>query len=216
MRDCYIHHSGGIASDNYASTAHITVEQINDAHRRRWGDKSSMNSYIGYNVVYDPKTRKFTQTRALGSQTIAQRGYNREFSLCIIGNYSRSRVGTPHGSVDELTQQTRDDVAEFLFKLIAGSSNLVISYSEYEGSPKLNFSIARIYPHRRVSSTQCFGSFLYDDIFKNDLINLSTKKIKMWKKLLELYIVWKSLLNKRKALLGSVDERECEGNLTLL
>lgn len=210
MRDAYLHHSGGIGSDQYASSAHLTAASINRAHKARWNFKSSLNFYGGYTEIYDPKTRKFTQHRALGEPTAAQRGFNDQYSLGIIGNYSRSRMGSPHGSVDPLTQQTRDDVAEHLFGLINGQHGLKVVPGTV-----LDFSLSRIWPHRKVSNTSCYGSFLNDGVFKGDLTKLYSKKIGVFTKLLQLILSLLALMQTREAVLGSEDDRECEGSIMM-
>lgn len=208
MKDIYIHHSGSIGSDKYSSSAHLTPAQINQAHKERWNFKSSLGYFGGYNVIYDPKTREFTQHRAIGEETAAQRGYNNEFSLCIIGNYSRTPIGAPKSSVDELKPQTRTDVSEFLFDLINGN----IRQLRVHSGTTPNFSIQRVFPHRKVGSTECYGSFLDDTVFKADLINLYTEKIGLLKKLLELYLVVLGLFQKRNQGLAS-SERECDATI---
>ncbi len=197
----FLHNTGGRGRDRYASSADLTWQQINKAHKDKWNFKSSMGFYVGYNATYDPKDRTFTQHRAVGEETAAQRGYNNEFSLCIIGNYTAYRGK----SVDELTQHTRDDVASFLFDLINGNKrNLVMYYY-----PQPTFSLKQICPHRFVSNTECYGSFLSDSIFLDDLLNLYKVKIDVLKRLVGLYIKIIALFEKKQ--LGSVEDRECSG-----
>jgi len=211
MRDIFLHHSGSLGRDRYASTAHLSVRDIDEYHKRRWNMKSSLGYYAGYNVIYYTAFRDFIQMRALGEETMAQRGYNHEFSLCIIGNHSKTPIGSPKGSVDELTDQTRTDVAEYLFDLINGNKRGLI----VAPNTQLNFSITRIFPHRKVSNTECYGSFLDDSIFKADLTNLYAKKIGLLKKLVELYVIVFGLLQRRDSMLGSSDQKECDGLIEL-
>jgi len=215
MKDIYIHHSGGLGNNKYASTRYLSVEQIAKYHKsspyltKNFPSKyiDSSLKWLGYNAVYDPKNRTFYQGRAIGEATAAQKGYNDQFSLCVIGNYSKTRVGSPVGSVDKLSKENREDLSEYFFDLINGNRrNLVVV-----PGIKLDFSISRLFPHRKVSNTECYGSFLSDTVFEADLINLYSKKIWLFKKLIELYIIAQNLIQKREASDFGSSDRECGG-----
>jgi len=213
MKDIYIHHSGGMGTNKYASSAHLTPESIDKYHKNKWNFKSNLGHYGGYNFIYDPKTREFTQHREIGEETAAQRGFNDQCSLCTIGNHNKAYVGSPKKAVDELTRQTRDDISKFLSDLINGNRrNLAVTMET-----TLKFSITKIFPHRKVGSTECYGSFLDDSVFKADLISLYTKKIGLLKRLLELYVIILGLFQRRNAALSSSNdrERECDGLIEL-
>ena len=59
IKNIAIHHSGGIGN-NLTSSAFLTWQHINQAHKTRWNFPSQYikDSYGGYNVVYDPKGQK--------------------------------------------------------------------------------------------------------------------------------------------------------------
>jgi len=83
-----IHHGGGI--DNNARTQHLTAEDINAYHKGKWNAKSSLGWYGGYNF-YIEKNGKITQFRAVGEETLAQRGTNFNgvaISICLSGNFA--------------------------------------------------------------------------------------------------------------------------------
>lgn len=172
IRNIAIHHAGGTKHNRYASTAHLTFDDIEHAHRTRedWigyrAHKSRMGFYTGYNAVYDPKTRAIRQARQIGEETLAQRRFNfNTFSLCIIGNFTMKRDG--RGPVDPMTIQIEEDVTRFLHDLINGNKgNLQIA----EGAT-LDLSINRVRPHRFYQSTECYGTALKDNHFRTLLIN---------------------------------------------
>lgn len=149
-----LHHSGGLGNNNYASTAHLTVEDVERGHKNRWFFKSSLGRYGGYNCIYDPKTRQFTQYRAIGEETAAQKGFNfNTFSLCVIGNYIKHPVTGK--TVDTMTKQIESDVAAFLSDLIGGNKRGL----KLAPNTTLDLSVARINPHRFYQpDTQCNGS----------------------------------------------------------
>ena len=64
-----VHHFGGVKNDPLAPTQHLTLEQINSAHRSRWPDfVSSLGFYVGYNAIIFPDG-KLIQTRLVGEET---------------------------------------------------------------------------------------------------------------------------------------------------
>ena len=172
-----VHHSGTLGSDPYVSSRHISVDHINNAHRGRWPDfpskfiKRTMAEYwyVGYNVVYDPKFRTFVQTRAIGEETAATKGFNLStFNICIIGNFNRPLYSTQ--TVDPLLKETVDDVTEFLVDLMDGNKrNLVVAPGTV-----LKFSTTRINPHRFYQMTDCYGNGITDDRFRMAVIEYET------------------------------------------
>ena len=206
IKNIAIHHSGGIGN-NLTSSAFLTWQHINQAHKTRWNFPSQYikDSYGGYNVVYDPKDRSFHQFRAVGEETAAQKGSNFDtFSLCIIGNFNQTPPGSPLRSVDPLSQQTIDDVVDFLVNLLYNRHNLVVV-------DKLNLSAVRIYPHRFFQSTDCYGTFLDDMKFRKLVINKICWKIQ--KQITLIMAVIADLKAKRKlGKLGKLDfaDRGCE------
>jgi len=229
------HHSGGLGNDQYASTEFLTPEDIAKYHKRKWDSPSkymtgTFLSYAGYNVIYDAKTREWHQCRAIGEQTIAQRGHNEDtFSFCVIGNFNAQNGK----SVDPMTEEMEKDIASFLHDLINGNKRNLIMVA----GVKLNFSIKRIYAHRFFGWTSCYGSFLADNWAQElvikykkvvrdptvassipDLADLK-ERLALTQTLLRLYTVIFDLINKmklQKQSLGSIgDDKECEGFITI-
>ncbi len=228
-----VHHSGGIASDPNASSAALTPERISEAHKVRWDFPSKFMRqpapegqvnwpwYAGYNVIYDPKTRVFTQTRAIGEETAAQYGYNfNTFSLCIIGNFTVKPGSWPRASVDPMTEQIQHDVTSFLHELIDGNKrNLTVA-----PGTKIDLAIARVNPHRFYQTTECYGYFLADNLFRDLLIAWKPKEypipaLEKRSTLEQLYLqliaklqdILRSLQSKNVGRLGAVGGRSCEG-----
>lgn len=173
IKNIALHHAGGSGNDPYASTRHLTVDGINADHKARWNFPSSLKDpkgtpwYFGYNVIYNPKDRSFTQGRAIGEETAAQFGYNFDtFSICIIGNFMRRPLTNPSAPVDPFTQQTKDDITLFLFDLINGNKRGL----KIAPGAKISLDIARVWPHRHYGQTDCYGSFISDTFFRDQLV----------------------------------------------
>jgi len=229
MRNIAIHHSGGLGNDQFASTKHLTPQDISDYHKYKWNFPSEYITdenlrYAGYNVTYDRKTRIFTQHRAIGEETAAQKGHNHDtFSLHNTGNYNRKPIGAPNQPVDKMTDYIEKDIALFLHDLIDGNKrNLVVAPNTV-----LNFSIKRIYPHSFFSQTMCYGSYLAYNWAQGLVIkwkpveetlgNLK-ERFALTQTILRLYTVIFDLLNKmrlQKQTLGSFEGRECDGLITI-
>lgn len=174
LRNIAVHHAGGLGNDALASTKHLTVTHINNAHKARWDfpseqmkDPNGKPWYFGYNVIYDPKDRSFTQGRALGEETAAQYGFNFDtFSICIIGNYMRRPLSNPSAPVDPLTKQIEEDIVKFLHDLINGNKRgLTVKFGTV-----LDFAVQRVRPHRYYQSTDCYGTGIADNRFLDLLI----------------------------------------------
>ena len=174
IRNIAIHHAGGLGNDAYASTKHLTVSHINNAHRARWDfpsrymkDGAGRPWYFGYNAIYDPKDRSFTQGRALGEETAAQYGYNFDtFSVCIIGNHNRRLLSNPSVPVDPLTAQIEEDIVKYLYDLINGNKRGLF----VAPGTTLDLSVNRVRPHRFYQSTDCYGTGIPDNHFLDLLI----------------------------------------------
>jgi len=212
ITDIIIHHSGSTKADPYASTAHVTPQNISRYHKSKWNfpakyiyDESIR--YAGYTVIYDPKTRKFTQCRAVGEETAHTIGYNHSsVGLCIIGNYTKSPVGSPKGTVDELTEQTVKDVTEYLYDITIDIERRLYVLPTAE----VNLSSQRVHPHRFFSNTSCYGSGISNNFFRDKLIEFEKKNIIF--NLLKAFC-WHLLDIKqkreiKKAILGTADTRE--------
>jgi hypothetical protein len=229
IRNIAIHHSGGSASNPFASSAYLTFKNIDDAHRVRWNFKSTRGFYAGYNAVYDPKDRTITFARALGEETAAQFGYNFDtFSICIIGNFSIDPRSWPRQPVDLLTPEIKNDITRFLHGLIEGNT---VGFPTIGGTT-LDLSVTRVHPHRFYGNTECYGTFVPDNLFRDLLIatkpSLSltvpaleltptlTERGAIEKKLLELWSMVADLQKKielfRNPKLGRADGgRACSG-----
>ena len=198
-----VHHSGAIGNNDLASSRHLTVDDIDSYHKSKWNfpslymKKGKGPYYVGYNVVYDPKTRQFTQTRAIGEETIHTKGLNyTSFGLCIIGNYTMG--------VDAMGATIEDDISGYLDDLINGNRRgLVVA-----PNTKLSLSVSRIYPHRAFSQTQCYGSSLSNNWARDCVTKVTYSRI--IQQLLSIYGNLQSLLNTKH--LGGVDE-ECTGGI---
>jgi len=172
IKNIAIHHSGGLGTNAYASTAHLSAAGISEAHRQRWDfpsqymkDPAGKPWYFGYSVIYDPKNRTFFQGRALGEETAAQYGFNFDtFSICIIGNFMRKPLTSV--SVDPLTKQIEEDITLFLFDLINGNRRGL----KVVPGTTVSLAIARVSPHRFYQPTECYGSFVKDSHFRDLLV----------------------------------------------
>lgn len=195
-----VHHSGGIASDTHASSAHLTFKDIDNAHRHRWNFPSEYiaNSYGGYNVAYDPKTREFHQFRAVGEETAAQKGFNFDtFSICIIGNYTEG--------VDTLLPHTKIDVVNFLTDLCFGRHAGLV----FAPGTTVSFHPSRIWPHRHFQQTECYGDAIEDNYFSKQVELRFYPQITMLQSLLVKLIELVKQLQAKAANMGKVDNRDC-------
>ena len=165
-----LHHSGTLGQDPYVSTAHLTVQHVDNAHKARWDFPSKyiktmagVPHYSGYTVIYTPHDRKFTQTRAIGEETAHTTGMNfRSVGICIVSNFTKS----PDGSVDPLTKQIEDDVTLFLNDLIDGNKRKLV----VAPGTVVNLSASRIHPHRFYQETECYGTAISDNHFRDLVI----------------------------------------------
>lgn len=223
LNNIAVHHTGGIQADPYASTLHLTAEDISRYHKQRWNgyNPSEYNldekfRYSGYNDIYDPKNRMFTFCRALGEETMAQHGHNFDtYSLCIIGNYM---INPETGeTVDPMTKEIEEDVSRYLLDLIQKK------YERFAVKPEttLNFAIARTGPHRMYQKTSCYGSGLSDKWIQDLLTERKypaseaelSVKILMLKQIIGLYLQIMRLKGMvvPKKLLGGPGEKACVG-----
>lgn len=127
-----IHHTGGLGADKYASTQHLTAENIDAAHMARFDMLSTMMRWGGYNFFIE-KDGKVTQFRAIGEETAAVKGWNFNgicISICLAGNFLKG--------VDSPTPQQ-----------IASLKDL---YGKLPKVPR-----GDIVPHRALQQTECYG-----------------------------------------------------------
>ena len=154
-----IHHFGGQYGNPYASTKHLTLKQIDDAHKARWSDfKSELGYYVGYNAIIFPDG-KVVQTRKLGEETAATRGFNNTtFNICLAGNFTLKN-GVP---VDKPTFEQTTALKHLVFGILQNRTTLTIK----EGAT-WNIPLANVVPHRTLSSTSCYGDSLSNDWARN-------------------------------------------------
>jgi|GEM_PF-4973052 hypothetical protein len=200
-----IHHSGGTQADPYASSAHITPADINAQHKAQWNFHAKLDNpypFVGYNFVYQPSVRGFTQHRYIGEETAAVRGHNLDtISICIIGNYSRVLLPAHKKSVDELTSTTIEDVTQFLLDLVDGNKR------EWAVAPHTQLSLSpfRIKPHRFfTSTTECFGTAIPDDFFMKQVL----QKKHQWLGSLVPFLAWLNSFGVTPPLGRAGDNRE--------
>jgi len=147
-----LHHTGGFISDPDISTQNLTVKNINSAHKDRWNFKSSLGWYVGYNF-YIEIDGKLTQTRAIGEETIAVKGYNFKglaISIGLAGNFTQN--------VDTPTFEQKQTLLNLMDKL-----------------PQVNSW--DIVPHRTLQTTECFGYSLPDNWARNLYLTNRIKKL---------------------------------------
>ncbi len=149
-----VHHSGGLGNDKFVSTAHLTLADINNAHKWRWPDfKSEMGYWVGYNVMIFPDG-KWIQTRLLGEETAAQLGHNQDtFSICLIGNFTKF--------VDDVTEKQTNTLKEMLYALATGRAEQF--GIKIKPGTEVALSWQRIYPHRFFGQTECYGNGIPDN-----------------------------------------------------
>jgi hypothetical protein len=92
-------------------TQQLQLTPVNNHHRDKWGDRSELGYYVGYNFFCEP-TGKRTQTRLIGEETIAQIGNNCANPPHDCGVISYCMAG--YFKVEKPTQMQVDDFIEFI------------------------------------------------------------------------------------------------------
>lgn len=161
------HHAGGLGNDNFASTAKLSLAQIDAGHKMRWPTFPSaikapngVPYYTGYTIVSFPDGT-WVQTRRIGDETAAQVGHNFDtISICFVGNFMKRSNGQP---VDTMTPA---QIATGI-KLIKGIMALDFSGLGLIVTPGTSFklSVSNIQPHRilQPNHTDCHGTYLPND-----------------------------------------------------
>jgi len=146
-----VHHFGGTQASQFASTIRVSVDDIEAGHTQRFGydfysqiinPKTGKGWRIGYNGIIFPD--RFVQTRAIGEETAAQRGYNFDgvaVSFCIAGNFTSDGEGSTVDKMTDFQLQTLRELKE-IFPQVA---------------------LANVVPHRVLQQTQCYGTGLDDN-----------------------------------------------------
>jgi len=124
------HHGGGEWNFN----------QVNNHHKNKWGFRSSLGYYIGYQywIGYCGKVKQARRDNEEGAHTVGNtpQYYNRcSIGICLQGDTNK--------------RKPNPDQLKSLKELIDKKKK------EY------NIPNNRIYGHRRVSRTSCPGNFLY-------------------------------------------------------
>ena len=193
------HHSGGIGNNSFASSQRLSFDDINRAHRNQWPNFPSEldpSIFIGYTGVIFPD--RFVQTRLLGEELAANKGYNKEtIAICIMGNFTK--LG--NGFVDTMTQfqkETAQKIAIAIFENRPQDVGLKVK-AGYQQS----IGLKDIIPHRFLNFTECYGTGLPDSWGRDLVIPYIKKKILLLQQLLELYIKINDAIKKAKFGLGS-------------
>ena len=190
-----VHHAGAIGSDKYSSSQKQIAEDIDRAHRARWNMISSLGRFGGYNFFID-KDGKVTQFRAIGEETMAQKGYNQDgfvISICLAGNFTKRPDGT---TIDFPTWNQTDSLKRLVQEL-----------------PYVQ--AASIKPHRWFGQTECFGDALADswasNLFSDRLAPKKSEqevRVELLQKLLSLLQRYMFLLSLKAKKLGG-SKRSC-------
>lgn len=143
--EIFLHHFGGTDTNRLAPTGHLTLQDIDTAHRARWPEfKSSLGYWVGYTGIIWPDGT-FVQTRAIGEETAAVIGRNTgSISFCLAGNHL----------VEPPTWQQKTKLKNLMVAIIQGrakEAGLVIAPGTI-----LNVKAHMIYPHRYAwPNTEC-------------------------------------------------------------
>lgn len=188
-----IHHTGGLGTNSRASTQHLTVKDIDAAHKLRWPDfKSKLGYYVGYTFVIE-RDGKITQTRLIGEETAHTIGHNtRSVGIVLCGNFN-SGVDTP-------TIEQKMRLKSLIRSLWSPHSTEEIKIA---WNVILDLSAERIYPHRKFSQTDCCGSSL-SDRWVQDMLGIEDEKlllslrVKVLQLMLQLLQLQKSLRGKKQ------------------
>lgn len=98
-----IHHEGGNAG----------FQGVNEWHRQRWGFKSSLGYYCGYQWYLD-KNRKWWHARRDTEEGAHCPGHNKDSTgICVMGNYRREVFRKDSDLWDELTKKVDELRAKY-------------------------------------------------------------------------------------------------------
>jgi len=194
IKELAIHHTGGLEHAPYHSTQHYSAEKIDYIHKEKWDFISVLEKYGGYNLFID-KNGDWTQFRAIGEETAAQRGRNLDvISICLAGNFTKYPNGEP---VDIPTLQQQTTLKNILIAFLENKSKEfgIVSME----NTKIDIQPHKINPHRFYNSTNCYGDYLNDDWGRKFVLEYLSEKITLLQKLVSLYQQFLNLLKKRTA-----------------
>ena len=192
IRRIALHHSGGLLNQPLASTIDLTAEQIDLAHKTRFGMQSPYTRLWGGYTIFYEKTGKRTQFRAIGEETMAQKGSNFDtISFAFAGNYS---------GVDKMAASQQIVFENDLRALLDGDlSRFIIA-----PGVKINIDPHQIKPHYFYSPTECYGTFLPENWGRDLALKHLNLKLSYWKLLLEyLQLLMKRNLGHKSSVSGS-------------
>jgi hypothetical protein len=185
-----VHNSGSLGNDPYSKSGHLTVEQINNAHKARDFNLSEMGYYVGYTFLLFPDGT-LKQTRLVGEQTCAAKGANFDtVHICMLGNFNR-------GSGEQPTQAQKEKLV-WLIKGLEKGDLMSMGIKMAKGL-SYTFSRERVYPHRvlQPNHTDCYGNSLSDTWIKelvqgeplvtNDIEDLKKELLLLIERLRALY-----------------------------
>lgn len=171
-RNLIVHHAGGTDANPLQDSSNYTLQQCDNDHRIRFGMKSTLGFWVGYNYFMD-KFGTITQTRTdfeEGAHTI---GYNNHpgdpaekasIGICMAGNF-------------DATLPTAAQVASLKTFLT-------------EKQAQYNIPLANIVPHRAHATKTCYGNRLADDWARNLLtaspVNNNQKVVELAKQIISL------------------------------
>lgn len=101
----------------------LQLDSVNNYHKGKWGDRSELGYYVGYNFFCEP-TGKRTQTRKVGEETIAQIGNNCANPPHDCGMVSYCMAG--YFAVEKPTTHQVEDFKEFVAEVRALYPDVVI------------------------------------------------------------------------------------------
>lgn len=161
-----VHHTGGLGTNSQASTQHLTVKDIDAAHKLRWSNfKSKLGYYVGYTFVIE-KDGKLTQTRLVGEETAHTIGHNtRSIGIVLCGNFNKG--------VDTPTIEQKMRLKSLIRTLVGFGNNENVAF-EHDTIVRVSFET--IYPHRKFSQTDCCGSGL-SDRWVQDMLGVENEKL---------------------------------------
>ncbi len=153
------HHSGGSDSNPLQDSSNYTVKQCDKDHKERFGMKSSLGWYVGYQYFID-KAGVLTQCRSdleEGAHTV---GYNKNsIGVCLAGNF-------------DLTLPTTAQIQTL---------KELLNYKKSQYS----IDLKNIVPHRKFCAKTCFGRRLADDWAQSLVTVPDTPSV--WSKIISLF-----------------------------
>lgn len=193
-----VHHFGGMRNNPYASTQHLTLQDIDRAHKERWPDfKSEMGYWVGYNFIIFPNY--WMQTRLIGEETAAVRGWNtRAISICLAGNFTL----LSEKPVDRPTTYQRETL-KYLMTSILEKRTIEAGIKVKPGT-QWDIPLKNIVPHRHFQLTQCYGNALSDSWAREIAAEYYAQKLSILKQLLSLYMSLLDILSKRSISIGHI------------